>query len=178
MDTNNKINNELDLPQFIKKLQKEDNFIGGLYKVLEIMYLIWILLYLLGIIVGVFFMKDLSVNYLKHTCVLSSLIFIYLFLRKRKKEYQNVDYSQTTYDMLKKTVLRYKYYRKEDTLIIIAVSILFIGLGLDNYRGFWHYQIYAWSCVIVCTILGSIWWYFKLKPLKDKANELIKEIEE
>ncbi len=176
MDTKNNKYKEIDLPNFIKKLQKLDKRTFILYRVLVIIYLALAILFSVALGYMVFIEGNMPevVDILKFT----SFIMFYILLRRRQKEYKNVDYLQTTYSMLKKILKRYSFLRIDDLWAVLAVGILGVAIGLNRHSGFWQFQLFYWGVILVCMLIGYIYWYFRLKPLRDNAKNLLKELAE
>ncbi len=180
METNNLTHNSIDLPQFIGKLKKMDRTASILYSIVKVLYIIFIVAFILGIIaLGILNSDFFSPTIMSALLTLVGLVLVFIYLNYRGKDYKNVDYSQTTYEMLKKTSERYKPFLKKDLWMLPGLILMGVGLGLDPSRGnFWNYQLFFWSFTIIGGGgFGLIYWYFKWKPIKDNADKLIKEIE-
>ncbi len=174
MDTNT--HHKVELPEFINKLKKLDKRTFILYRVLIITYLILAILISAALINIVFIQGDMPE--LSDILKFAAFILFYIVLRKRQKEYKNRDYSQTTYSMLKKISKRYSFLRIDDLWAVLAAATLGVAIGINNHRGFWYFQLFYWSVIIVSVLLSYVYWYFRLKPTKNNAEKLLKELEE
>ncbi len=173
---NNMINNGLDMPQFINKLKKEDKKMLAVYNVIKILYLVLISFLFIEIAASIF-SEGFSNTMLGSALTVLGVSLIYIYLNYRGKDYQNIDYSQTIYEMLRTTSERYKPFLTKDLLVLPGIILMGIGMGLNKDMGFAKYQLIFWSVMIIGALLGLIYWYFKWKPVKDNADMLLKEIE-
>ncbi len=176
---NNKTHKDLDLPQFINKLKRFDKKARILYNGTKVFYLIIIAFFLLVILLPVFFEDKgfLDRVFVNGLLTIAGLIIIYIYLHYRGKDYKNIDYSQTTYEMLKKTSERYKPFLTKDLWVLPGLTLMSIGISLNSHMGFWKHELLFWGIVLAAGCLGFIYWYFKWKPLKENADRLIREIE-
>ncbi len=177
METNNSTHNSMDLPQFIGRLKKMDKRATIALNILKIFYIIIIVLFIGGIIALVFNEELLSRTVISPVLTLIGLILVFIYLHYRGKDYKNVDYSQTTYEMLKKTSERYKPFLKKDMWFFPGAILVTTGRGLNSYTNFWSFQLFFWSLILIGFLIGLIYWYFRWKPIMDNADKLIKEIE-
>lgn len=177
MKTDNKTNITVDLPQFISKVKRQDSIFKVVYMAIIVLYIIIIVAHLAVISISIY-------NKVPYTAWISNLgtllpfLIIYFFLIKRHKEYKKADYSQPTYLVLKSMQKRYSSLRRGDLWVFVALFLLGISMGMDSPMSFLSFQLSYWALMIVGMFVGYIYWYIKLKPLKDKASQLIKELEE
>ena len=107
---------------------------------------------------------------------MSSIIF-YFYLKKRHKEYKALDYSQPTYLVLKSIVKRYSSFEYFDLWALAAITILGVSLSLDSGFSFLVYQLGYWTMMLISILGGLTYRFIKIKPLKDRALQLLKELE-
>ena len=177
MKTIKKTNTTIDLPQFISKVKRQDNLHRIIYIPIIVLYIIIIVAHL-AIITTSIYAKIPFIEWMSYVVRLLIFTFIYFFLRRRYKEYKRADYSQNTYLVLKSMERRYRSFRLEDIWVFAAVFFLGISMGIDSPTGFLSFQLNFWPLILISMLIGYIYWYIKLKPLKDKASQLIKELEE
>lgn len=73
---------------------------------------------------------------------------------------------------------RYRAYRPADLWVLAGLIILGISMGIDNPMGFLNFQLGYWTMMLVATLGGHIYWRIKIKPLRDNALQLLKELDE
>ncbi len=82
--------------------------------------------------------------------------------------------------MLKKAVWRYQPLQKRSVWILLALAFIDVGLTF-NWSKFdfsiLKTQIIYIGILVVAIIIGLILWHIKYKPIRDKALQLVKEIE-
>lgn len=166
-----------NLPEFISKVKKQDKLFKVVYMAVIILYFIIIVAHLAVISISIY-NKTPFTEWMGNLGTLLPFLIIFFFLNKRHKEYKQVDYSLPTYLVLKKMERRYSALRLEDLWVVAAVLFLGISMGIDSPMNFLSFQLRYWSIMIISIFAGYIYWYKKQKPLKDKASQLIKELEE
>ena len=108
---------------------------------------------------------------------ISLVIFLFLLLYSYK-EYKYIDYSLPTLHLLKKAAKRYKFFQGKSWWAIFALSIMEVGMILDNLEFNTLTLIVAFTLVMIGSLsAGAIWWYIRYKPMRDGALRLIHEIE-
>ncbi len=180
MKTNKLENNNLNLPEFINKLKQADKKYMILYEGVKILYIIIITSFFVGGLTHLFFNGGniFSKWMIGNILNVLGMIMVFLYLNYRGKDYKNIDYSQTTYQMLKKTSERYKLFLSKDLWVLPGIACMSIGYSLFFYSEFWQRQLFFWSMALVGGIVGVIYWYFKMRSIKNTADNLIKEMEE
>lgn len=177
MKTDNKSNKTIDLPQFISKLKKQDKLYTRVLMAMKILYIIIIIPHI-AVIAKAIYNSTPYTEWIGYLGTLIPFLIIYFFLNKRHIEYKKVDYSQPTYSLLQNIEKRYKLLRLSDTWAFVALFILGISLGFDSPKEFLRFQLEYWAFMLIAFIIGYIWWYIKEKPMKDRAKQWIKELEE
>ena len=177
MKTNNNKDTTTNLPQFILKLKKQDKLFEHFFNALKIIYFLLIVISVVSIFVKVFNNSPYMAT-LKETGILLSFIIFYFYLKKRHKEYKQLDYSQPTYLLLKSIVKRYSSFEYFDLWSLAAIVILGVSLSLDSRFSFLVYQLGYWTVMIIGILVGLIYRFVKIKPLIDRASQMLKELEE
>ena len=177
MKTDNKTNATIDLPQYISKVKKQDKIFRTIYTPIIILYIIIIVGRIIGII-GSIYNNTPFTEWIIYVVKLLPFVIIYFALRKRYKWFKRVDYSQPTYLVLKSMERRYRGLSLEDPWIIIALFLFNISMGIDSPMSFLSFQLSFWAMMLFALLIGYIYWYIKIKPLRDRASQLIKELEE
>lgn len=166
------------LSHLVSKLKTEDSTYANISKVIQIMYWLFIPLFLI--------MSVLEYNKTGNTVELISgagfllgfLIFALLF-GKYYNEYKYVDYSLPTVKMLRQAVHRYQPFQGRMVWVLLALVCIDIGLTFDKKGDaqIMETQIVFLGAVVFGLIVGLIIWNFKYKPLRDDAIRLLREIE-
>ncbi len=176
-DKQNKGNN--NLPRLISKLKNEDSTYANLSKIIQTVYWVFIPLFLLMTIREYTDSKSINDLISGSGFMLSFLIFA-IFFRKYYKEYNFVDYSLPTIEMLKKAVSRYQPFQKKSLWLLLALVSMDVGLTCNNTNEndsiILNQSIY-WGLMILAVICGLILWYVRYKPIRDEALQMIREIE-
>lgn len=177
METNNHENNGLG--QLVAKLKKEDSFYAEISKIFQVIYWIFIPVYIL------LTLREYTDSYkigelIGGACfILAFLIFALLF-RKYYREYKNVDYSLPTLQMLKKAAWRYRPFQIRSLWALLALIFMDAGLAsgwVDEKISMLIAQLMFWGVMFFAIIIGFVVWYIKYKPLYDETKKMIKEIE-
>ena len=177
MKTDNKKTITTNLPKFISKVKRQDNLSRMVYMAVIVLYFIIIVAHLVVISISIYNNIPFT-EWLGNLGTLLPFLIIFYFLNKRYKEYKQVDYSLPTYLVLKNMERRYSFLRHDDRWVLITLFFLGLSMGIDSPIDFLSYQLGYWITMIIAMIIGYLYWYIKRKPLKDKASQLIKELEE
>jgi len=160
-------------------LKKEDTTYAGISWGLQIIY--WVLIPLNALIAVWEYIDSRNVNDIfSGLCIILAFIMFALLIRKYYKEYNSVDYSLPTVQMLKKAAYRYHPFRKSVIWALLAVLLLDAGLTpkrLDNGFSVVSTQIMFGGAIIFGLLIGLIIWYIKYKPIRDEDQQQIKDIE-
>lgn len=176
MKTNN--THTINLPELTQKLKTSDINYARIVKGIQTLYWILIPLYIILTIIQIVEKAPLTQLAGGSCIVISMLIFAFL-MRYYYQEYSNVDYSQPTLIMLKKAAYRYKPFQKQAVWALLALLIMGVGLTLNNLEFNTTKIIISYGILMLASVIaGLIWWYFRYKPLRDDALQLIREIEE
>jgi hypothetical protein len=101
-----------------------------------------------------------------------------IFFGNYNKEYKYVDYSLPTIKMLKGAAYRYQLLQLKTLWILGAVILMDVSMTLSpNKMSFVEVQISFLAIVAVSFIIGTVIWYFKYKPLRDKVLVLLADLE-
>ena len=168
-----------NLSQLVVKLKTKDSNYAKLSKAVQILY--WFFIPLFVFISGMEYLETKKINVLvSGVCFILSFIVLALFFRKFYKEYKYVDYSLPTIQMLKKAVQRYQPFHGNSIWIVLGLVLMDIGLTF-KWTGLGIsitiVQAFFGGTILIGVIIGLIFWYFKYKPIRDEALQLIKEIE-
>lgn len=177
------MNNNLQTPgdsleELTIKLKNEDSNYAKISKSFQIMYWVFIPVYLL---LSIFELKETGdINYIfSGICYAVSFLVFALVFRNYYREYITVNYSLPTLEMLKKAALRYKLFRLK-TLWIVA-ALLFLDAGLcfntNSYFNVLKIQALYMGSLLLGVIAGLIVWRIKYKPLRDNLLSMVSEIE-
>lgn len=177
MKTDNNKAITTDLPALIAKVKRQDKNFRIVYMVGIVLYAVIIAAHLAVITISIY--KNIPItDWIKMISTLIPFLIIFYYLYKKHKEYKHADYSLSTYIVLKNMKKRYEAFRLNDLWVVVALIILGISMGIDSPENFLSFQLEYWSMLIGAMLVGYIYWYIKQKPLRDKASELIKELEE
>lgn len=180
---NNKTN--LDLDQLVKGFQKEDS--RNLKMTRSFTILMWVLapLYFFLAIVGMI-LDDPSFDQLGFLFFsLGFLAFGFLF-KSLQRDYKSVDYGISTIEMLRKAAKRYKLWQLKTYLTIIPVALISVAASLTIQKVIPHPDLAVRLLIvfsgyilimIVAFFIGYLIWRSRQKPLRDKALQLLSEIE-
>lgn len=162
----------------IKQLKAKDTNYSAISKRMQLIYWTLCPLYLFMIIMQIVEHSP-SNEIISSFCFLFAMVTFALLFRKYQKEYGEVDYSLPTLLMLKKAVNRYEPFSKRTIGIIPGILLIDIGLTLkaSNHSDMILTQLMFLGAIGLGSIGGLIWWYSQYKPLKDRTQALIDEIE-
>ena len=185
METNHNSKTSPDINQLVTGLQKEDSRNLNLTRNFTI--LMWVLapLYLFLAIVGLI-IDNPSLDQLGFLFFsLGFLAFGFLF-RSLHADYKSVDYGIPTIIMLQKAAYRYKLWQPKTYLIIIPVLLISIAASLTIQKGIPHSELNIRLLIVftgyflvmaIAFFIGYLIWRKRQKPLRDKALQLLAEIE-
>jgi hypothetical protein len=180
---NNKTN--IDIDQLVKGLEKEDSHNLKLTRNFTI--LMWVLapLYFFLAIVGLI-IDNPSFDQLGFLFFsLGFLAFGFLF-KSFQFDYKSVDYGISTIEMLRNAAKRYKLWQLKTYLTIIPVALVGIAASLTIQKGIPHPDLITRLLIvftgytlimIISFFIGYLIWRKRQKPLRDKALQLLTDIE-
>jgi hypothetical protein len=185
METNKNNKTNLDLDQLVNGLQKEDT--RNLKMTSSFIILMWVLapLYLFLAVVGMI-LNNPPIDQLGFMFFsLGFLAFGFLF-RSLKHDYKSVDYGIPTLEMLQNAAKRYKLWQLKTYLLIIPVALISVAASLTIQKvipnpNLTMRLLIVFSGYILLNIvglsIGYLIWRKRQKPLRDKALQLLSEIE-
>ncbi len=185
METNQNNKTNFDLDKLVKGLEKEDS--RNLKISSNFTILMWVLspFYFFLAIVGLIIDNPLIDQLGFFFFSLGFLAFGFLF-KSLQKDYKSVDYGIPTIEMLRNAAKRYKLWQLKTYLIIIPVALISVAASLTIQKGIPHTDLtmrllIVFSGYILLNILGFfigyLIWRKRQKPLRDKALQLLAEIE-
>lgn len=170
-------NNNTNISELTERLKGADARYAQIVKALRVVYYVLVPIYFILMLVQLF--TNSSLFEVGGTlCILVSMLIFALLFRNYYKEFNYVDYAQPTLIMLKKAAQRYKPFQKKAWWVLLAVTIMGIGMVLINleFSPIIVSLVYG-SLMLISVIIGLVWWYFRYKPLRDATLQLIQEIE-
>ncbi|WP_372643779.1 hypothetical protein [Ancylomarina sp.] len=171
-------NNDINLDQLVGKLQKEDKTYGKLFKLLKIIYWIYIPIYIL-LAIGIFLITKEIDDLFAGFCFIISFIIFALILGNYQKDFKNADYALPTLLMLKNAANRYKPFQLKGLWVILAIIFMDAGFSINSFakNHIITIQIIFLGIMLISILVGIIIWFIKHKPLRDNALRLVAEIE-
>lgn len=178
METNKQQAENNNLQQLIGKLKSEDLNYARLSRGIQIIYWIFIPLFIIKSILH--YTETSNVYHLiSGVFYITGFLILALFFGKYYKEYKFVDYSLPTVQMLRKAVWRYQPFQKRAVWVLLALLLMNAGLTFSHMgeSSVLDTQVFFLGAVFFGIVIGLILWYFKYKPLRDEAQNLLREIE-
>lgn len=180
----NKFNNNENMETLITNLKNEDSRNLKLMKSFRIIYLIFTIIYVLLMVLN----PDPNLPLMQRIsglCFVLSFFLFFLIFNKNYKEYKKVDYSLPLAEMLKNAVKRYEMGYKKYLLLLPSIILIDLGLSLSDIFltpniSLMHIlamQIGFFLLMFISAYIGFLIWKNKQKPLRDKAIELLKELD-
>lgn len=117
--------------------------------------------------------------------IASMIAFAWIF-KAGLKEYKNIDYSLPLIEMLRKVAKRYQLKAWKFLVLAIPILLMDAGLTISFYEDLLPMtpldrillvQVIYIPVMVTSGIIGYLIWRRKQKPLRDRALELIKELE-
>ncbi len=188
-DMNNNLNHTIEslpnLELFTSKLKKEDEYNLKISKTFFRIYIGFIGFYFIIMIVNLFFDRGL-IHVLSQILFILSFVAFVLIFRDNLKIFKKIDYSLPLAEMLNAVVKR--YHLKLGYLLILLIPIVLMdgGLTLSFYEDLESLsplnrvlivQAFYIPVMAISALIGILIWRHKQKPLRDKALELLKELE-
>ncbi|WP_319480816.1 hypothetical protein [uncultured Draconibacterium sp.] len=171
---------DTNLSKLTGKLKKEDRQYATIVKAVQIFY--WIFIPVFIVKTGLEYIDSHEISDLiSGVALILGFLFIALSFRKLNNEYQNVDYSLPTLEMLKKAACRYQPFQKRALGVIPGLLLIDIGLTFEwigEGRSVLDSQVFFLGAILFGVIIGLVIWYLKYKPLRDKIIDLVREIEQ
>jgi len=119
-------------------------------------------------------------------CYVLAFITFALYFRSYYKDYKSVNYGLPTIEMLKKAAYRYKLFHKRTLILPIPLLLIDVGVSMFFFARFESFepivrilivQMFYLPIMIVSFLIGLLIWHKKQKPLRNRALEMIEEIE-
>lgn len=117
-------------------------------------------------------------------CFALAFLFFAVVFTKYLKVYRSVDYGLPTVIMLQNAVKRYKMQLSKIAFSIIPIIFIDMGVSLISigeeglfYEDLIRFQFFYWPSIALSTCIGLLIWRKKQKPLKDAAEQILKEME-
>ncbi len=187
---NNQINgidkqngNFINMDSLINKVKAEDQKNLYLTKTFQWVYIALIVLYTALLIFDPYIK---SIDRIVGAFYIASFIAFILIFRKGYKEFKNIDYSLPVIEMLRETANRYRLRVDKLLTLIIPIILMDFGVTLRFYTDLLPMsplnRILIVQAVYIpvfsaAALLGVYVWSKTQKPLRDRALELIKELE-
>jgi hypothetical protein len=171
-------NEKTNLEELVGKLKTEDSRYARISKAFQIVY--WVFVPIYSFLAILSFIEDKNINLLiGGGCFVASFVIFALFFRNYYKEYNYVDYSLPTIQMLKKAAYRYKPFQLKPLWILFALLLMDAGLCFNSSLDFsiFHIQITFFGTMSLSVLIGLLVWFLKYKQLRDDALKLIAEME-
>lgn len=167
-----------DLEKLTGKLKAEDSNYSNVCRVLQIVYWIFVPVYLLMALYDYAEARELEPVVRGISMSMAFVIFA-VFFGRYFKEYKHIDYSLPTLAMLKRAAYRYQPFQWKMLWIVLAILLMNLGmnynsLGTDESL---IAQIVFLGAILIGFIGGLLLWYIKYRPLRNDVLRLIDEIE-
>jgi len=171
-------NNNINLDQLVAKLQKEDKTYGNLYKILKVVYWVYIPIYLL-ITVSIYIDSAEIKDLFGGLSIIISFIIFALILGNYQKDFKNANYALPTLLMLKNAASRYRPFQLKALWAFLAILFMDLGFSIISFtkNHIIKIQFFVFGIMLISILIGLIIWYIKHKPLRDNALRLVAEIE-
>jgi hypothetical protein len=180
---NYKPNNFIDMETLINKLKVEDAHNLNMTRAIKWSYICLIIIYVVLTLINIY--AD-TISKISNLCFIISFIIFVIIFSYYQKEYGKIDYSLSSYQLLKKAADRYKLSILRIVIVFLPVLIMDAGITLNFYnepfggntfnRVLIIQAIYIPIMVIACYV-GIIIWRKRQKPLADRALIMMKELE-
>lgn len=191
MNNNNIHTNDLEnmdsklvsIDSLVSRVKAEDAKNLRMTKSFQWMYIVLIVLYAAVLIFDPYIK---SLDRIIGVFYIASFIAFILIFRKGYKEYKSIDYSLPVIAMLRKTADRYRLRVDKLLVLIIPILLMDVGVTLRFYNDLLPMsplnrvlivQAFYIPIMTISAIIGILIWRKKQKPLRDRALELIKELE-
>lgn len=185
MKISRNINPFSNLDSFVSSLKKQDAQYVRKTRVFQILMWIFATVYAAYFVIdpGSEFNLNLRIGGL---CYSLSFIAFALIFNKLNKKFRLVDYGVPVTDMLKNAIKRYSLSSDKFLMLIVPflltdfATVLF-SLDTEDGKTLTEHILWAQAILIPAILLGAgigvTIWYFRKKPMRDAAVNLLKEIE-
>lgn len=175
--------NSVDMDSLINRVKAEDAKNLRITKSFQWIYIVLIVIYTALLI---FDPTITNLDRIIGAFYIASFIAFILIFRKGYKEFKSIDYSLPVIEMLRETANRYRLRIGKLLSLIIPILLMDVGVTLRFYddllpmsplnRVLIVQAIYI-PVFTISALIGVLVWRKKQKPLRDRAIELIEEIE-
>ncbi len=186
INSNNTNGKFFDMESFTSKLKKEDEYNLRISKSFFWIYIGFIGLYSIMMIAELFFSdRELSSILSQIFFILSFVAFVLIF-RYNLKIFKEIDYSLPLVEMLTAVAKRYQLRFGYFLIVFIPIILMDVGLTISFYKDLGSMsplnrvlivQAFYIPTMVISAFIGILIWRHKQKPLRDKALELLKELE-
>jgi hypothetical protein len=117
---------------------------------------------------------------------IASMVTFVLIFRYAYKEYKNIDYTLPLIEMLRSVANRYRLKTEKILFLLVPVFLMDAGVTLSFYEDLLPMtplnrvlivQVIYLPVMTISALIGVWIWSKKQKPLRDRAVELINELE-
>lgn len=174
---------DINMDSLISRVKDEDAKNLRITKYFQWVYIILIVLYT-GLLIFDPYIK--SIDRIIGAFYIASFIAFILIFRKGYKEYKSINYSLPVIEMLKETANRYRLRVNKLLTLIIPILLMDVGVTLRFYNDLLPMSPLNRVLIVqaiyipvftLSALIGILIWRKKQKPLRDRALELIEEIE-
>jgi len=186
LTNNNEPNNFIDMDALLTNLKNEDSRLTKMMRNFKWLYIGMIVFYTLLMIVNPD--PDLEIHHrISGLCYVLSFVFFMLIFRKYHKEYSQIDYSLPSSEMLAKAADRYKMKYNNFIILVPPLVLMDIGLTISFCYQLTSFEltnrIFLIQAIFIPTIvisgfIGYLIWRKRQKPLRDRALQMIKDLNE
>jgi len=185
METNYTNQSDFNLEKLISGLKHEDDRNHRLTKIMQGIMWAFTPLYFLFFLVDILF-RGVSLKHFEFLLFALGFLSFALIFRYLSKDYKLVDYGVPTVEMLTKAARRYKFFQKKSLLIIVPVLFMSTALSFGMQEVIPHPDMFIRILIVqviyvfvtfLAVLVGYFIWRVRQKPLRDKALELLNEIE-
>ncbi len=175
--------NLINMDSLINKVKAEDQRNLYLTKTFQWVYIALIVLFT-GLLIFDPDTKD--IDRIIGAFYIASFIAFILIFRNGYKEYKNINYSLPVIEMLRETANRYRLRVDKLLTLIIPILLMDVGVTLRFYTDLLPMSPLNRVLIVqaiyipvfsAAALLGVYVWSKTQKPLRDRALELIKELE-
>lgn len=174
---------DINMDSLISRVKDEDAKNLRITKSFQWVYIILIVLYT-GLLIFDPYIK--SIDRIIGALYIASFIAFILIFRKGYKEYKNINYSLPLIEMLRETANRYRLRVNKLLILLIPILLMDVGVTLRFYNDLLPLSPVSRVLVVqaiyipvftLSALIGVLIWRKKQKPLRDRALELLKDLD-
>lgn len=174
---------DINMDSLISRVKDEDAKNLRITKYFQWVYIILIVLYT-GLLIFDPYIK--SIDRIIGAFYIASFIAFILIFRKGYKEYKSINYSLPLIEMLRETANRYRLRVNKLLTLIIPILLMDVAVTLRFYNDLLPMSPLNRVLIVqaiyipvftLSALIGILIWHKKQKPLKDRALELLKDLE-